>query len=158
MLLTTLIASWIKKCNYVERINTVDRYVQKLTRLRWQIKDILSQDILDRIAYKSYIKTYQVEIIDMLSTSPPITPEEYKYTVYILTKYYPEVVKDTHPWYTKKGDKYVITSFGYDVLNTYWFVKYRSTASKFFSLYYCKSSYCYPPIKKSIFWRISTML
>ena len=151
-LCTTLIAAWMKKENYVERINNLDRYVQKVHRLIIQIENILSQHPNDRIEYDTYNKTYHVEILDLLSTSPPISPEEYKDSVYTLTRYYPELIENIYPWYVKIGsNKFKMTRFGSDILNTYWYVKYKSTSSRLCSFYYCKSSCCYPKIRESIF-------
>ena len=42
-------------------------------------------------AYKEFLEHYQDPIVDLLSTTPPMAPEEYKETVYILTKYYPNI-------------------------------------------------------------------
>lgn len=150
-LFTTLIAAWMKKENYVERINNLDRYVQKINRLIIQIENILSLHPDDRIEYDTYNKTYHVEILDLLSTSPPISPEEYKASVYTLTRYYPELIENIYPWYAKEDGEFVMTRFGSDILNTYWYVKYRSIISRLCSFYYCKSSCCYPKIRESIF-------
>ena len=75
-----------------------------------------------------------------------------KDSVYTLTRYYPELIENIYPWYVKIGaNKFKMTRFGSDILNTYWYVKYKSKQARLCSLYYCKSSCCYPKIKESIF-------
>jgi hypothetical protein len=134
----TLIAAWLKKQNYLDRIQMLDRYLTKLITLNKQIENILSLSPLDRIPYKEFKQHYQEPIIKLLSTTPPISPEEYKECVYLLTKYYPELVKNVFPWY----DQGVMTAFGSDVLLTYKRVKYATLMAKIFSCYICKSKCC----------------
>lgn len=144
---TTLIAAWIKKQNYVERIKIIDRYLTKLRTTSTQVENILSQAPWDRISYSEFSEHYQDVIVNLLATTPPMAPEEYKESVYILTKYYPELLKDKFPWYDEEGQ---ITNFGKDVLVTYKHVKYMSCLSKIFSCFYCKSRCC-AKIPSSIF-------
>jgi len=134
----TLIAAWLKKQNYIDRIKTLDRYLTRLITLNKQIENILSLSPLDRIPYSEFKQHYQEPIIKLLSTTPPISPEEYKESVYMLTKYYPELVKNVFPWY----DQGVMTAFGSDVLLTYKRIKYSTMMTKLFSCYFCKSKCC----------------
>ena len=140
-IITTLIASWLKKQNYVERIKLIDRYLTKLTQINTKIDNIISKAPWDRIEYHLFLKKYQDPIVALLGTTPPMAPDEYKATVYNITRYYPELIKDKYPWYNECG----ITSYGNDVLHTYKYVKYYHFTSKLFSWFFCKSKCCKSP-------------
>lgn len=120
---TTLIAAWLKKQNYVERIKEIDRYIQKIGVIHTEIEYILTQRTWDRIKYNEFIDRYQKELTDLRSSSPPMSPEEYKTTIYKLTRYYPELVSDMFPWYNKAEEfgieYYKMTNYGKDILETY---------------------------------------
>ena len=62
-LCTTLIAAWLKKNNYIERINTIDRYVQSLNKMITELKDILSQMPQDRMLFSEYKNKYQKKVL-----------------------------------------------------------------------------------------------
>ena len=66
---------------------------------------------------------------------PLISPYDWKYTIYLLTKYYPELIQDTYPW-NEEPD------FGKLILLTYHKVKYRTLFRRLISGYYCFSSCC----------------
>ena len=100
--LTTLIAAWMKKQAYVERIKNLDRYIQRLSKLNVEMNYILDKPPWDRMAYDKFIEQYENQIILLLSSPPPMSPEEFKTSVWRLTRYYPEIVKDTYPWFKKK--------------------------------------------------------
>lgn len=142
--LTTLMASWIKKQNYVERIKTIDRYVQEVSKLYVEINQILNLARDDRCEYTQFYSNFNEKILQILSTVPPMAPEEYKKTVYILTKYYPELLTDVWPWFEPYPDKIgnnrmYMTRFGKDVLETYDYVKYNNFCSRLVYCYYCRS-------------------
>ena len=129
--LTTLIAAWMKKERFVERINEIDRYVQKLTILIEEIDFQLVLNTSDRIIYEDFKKKYHQQISEMLSTSPSLSPKEWKHTIYTITKYYPEMINSDGspenklwPWYTlgTNNEGIVVrrvSPFGMKVLNTY---------------------------------------
>ena len=137
-ILTTLIAAWMKKKQFVERINEIDRYVQKVNRLIEEIEFQLILGKNDRMNYDDFKKKYHSQISEILSTSPSLSPKEWKHTIYILTKYYPEMINsdgsnDTKlwPWFTV-GHKYKekngkmegeiirrVSHFGGSVIKTY---------------------------------------
>merc|ERR1711988_1846095 len=132
-------AAWIKKQNYVERIKNIDRYVQEVSKLYVEINQILNLARGDRCKYTDFYSNYNEKIIQILSSVPPMAPEEYKKTVFILTKYYPELLTDVWPWFESvKGkdniDRIYMTRFGKDVMETYEYVKYNNFCSR---LVYC---------------------
>jgi len=128
---TTLIAAWMKKKQFVERINEIDRYVQKLTRLIEEINFQLLLTTEDRIKYDDFKNKYHQQVSEMLSTSPSLSPKEWKHTIYILTKYYPEMINSDGtyenklwPWFTLGIDKEGgivrrVGQFGGKVIKTY---------------------------------------
>jgi len=135
---TTLIAAWMKNKQFVERINETDRYVKKVTRLIEEIEFQLMLGSNDRMVYDDFKKKYHSQISEILSTSPSLSPKEWKYTIYTITKHYPEMINadgtsDTKlwPWFTL-GTKYKekngkmegeivrrVSPFGGKVMNTY---------------------------------------
>ena len=145
---TTLIAAWTKKQNYIERIKNLDRYIQKLAKLNVEMEYILTKESWNRTPYDKFMEVYEPQIVQMLSSSPPMAPEEFKTAVWQLTRFYPELVKDTYPWYDKdsKGN-YVMTDWGKDVLKSYEAVYYSSLYRRIFSCYYCCCKCCEPICK-----------
>jgi len=143
-ILTTLIAAWLKKQNYVERINILDKYLIKVTTTFYELENILMLDEKYRINYSDYEKKYKALIIDLLSNVPSYSPVEYKKILYKITKYYPELVERRYPWYENEivNDKNKMRDFGKIITNTYKSLKYYTTCSKIFSLYYCKFKCC----------------
>jgi hypothetical protein len=128
----TLIASWMKKQQYVVRINEIDRYLQRLNTL---IEEIMVQMILnpkDRMNYDDFKTKYLPSITEFLSTMPAMSPKEWKKTVFIITNYYPELIQGDgsdnekmYPWFSvngknEKGKKRQRTMFGYMITYTYY--------------------------------------
>ena len=95
--MTTLIAAWIKKQNYVDRIKNLDRYIQKLSKLNIEIESVLRKSPWDRQHYDKFMDLYEPQIVQLVSSPPPMAPEEFKTAVWQLTRYYPELIKDTYP-------------------------------------------------------------
>ena len=128
----TLIAAWMKNQQYIDRINTIDRYLQKINKL---IEELEVQMILipgDRMEYKEFKNKYHPQITEYLSTTPAMSPLEWKRTVYQITKYYPELISQDGlsenklwPWYGYKINKKTlkvtrpVTTFGKSILRTY---------------------------------------
>ena len=137
-IITTLVAAWLKKQNYVDRIKNIDRYIQKLSKLNVEIEYALTKPPWERKPYEKFIEIYETEIVQLLSSPPPMAPEEFKTAVWQLTRFYPELVKDTYPWYSKTDDGvYIMTEWGENILKTYDAVYYSSFCRKIFSCYYC---------------------
>jgi len=122
---TTLMAAWIKKENYVERIKLLDRHIIRITRIKVEIESQIRKETYDRLSWETFIEKFEPQINDILSDSPPMSPEEFKTSVWKLTKYYPELIKDVYPWYSKDGaGNYYMTSWGKDILATFEAVYY----------------------------------
>ena len=136
--ITTLIAAWVKKCNYVDRIKNIDRYIQSVSNLNIKIEYILSKPAWERIPYDKFSEAYEDKITSLVAENPPMSPQEFKTTVWQLTKFYPELVKDTYPWYYKdKEGKHVMTEWGSTILDTYEAVYYSAWWRRICSCYYC---------------------
>lgn len=133
----TLIAAWMKKQNYVSIISECEKYLQSissvLAELNGQIKIIRE----DRVEFQMFLEKYKDKVIQFSSCMPLISPYDWKHTVYLLTKYYPELVQNTYPW--DKND-----DFSKLILLTYHKVKYRTLFRRCVSGYYCYSSCCKP--------------
>ena len=138
---TTLIAAWLKKNNYVERINILDKYLQKVSRLILEFENIISKDANDRISYKEFEEKYKENIVDLIADPPSNSPYEYKKAVYFLTKYYPEIIEMKFPWYVEGTTD--MREFGSTITKTYKSLKYNSFLLKIFSLYFCKCKCLY---------------
>lgn len=139
-IITTLIAAWLKKNNYVERINNTDRYLQKVSRISVEIVTTLAKDKINRMSYSNFEEKYQDTIFDLISDPPDFSPYEYKKSLYKLTKYYPELLTDKYPWYNLPEK--TKSSFGKTITDTYKELKYYTCLSKLTSLYFCKCKCC----------------
>lgn len=133
----TLIAAWMKKQNYVSIISECEKYLQSisgvLAELNGQIKIIRE----DRVEFQMFLEKYKDKVIQFSSGMPLISPYDWKHTVYLLTKYYPELIQNTYPW--DENDE-----FSKLILLTYHKVKYRTLFRRCVSGYYCYSSCCKP--------------
>lgn len=119
-IITSLIAAYMKKENYVERIKEMDRYIQKVGVIHMEIQGILQAKPWNRIEYEQFSEKYYNEIVQLFSSTPPMSPEEFKVTIYNLTVHNPELIYEQSPWYRlrKVGDLeyYHMTSFGKEVI------------------------------------------
>jgi hypothetical protein len=128
--LTTLIASWMKKQNYVQRIGGLEKYLQSLNIIISELQGQMRIHPEDRLPWKEFLDRYRDKVVEFDSSTPLISPEDWKETVYILTKYFPELTKPTFPW---RDDD----SWAENILKTYNKVKYRNWYNKICSLYFC---------------------
>jgi hypothetical protein len=88
----TLIGAYIKKQQFIDRINNIDRYLQQLNQFveELNITFILEPD--KREPYDDFCKK-NIPIIKNLSVSPgSFSPKEWKNIVYTITRYYPELI------------------------------------------------------------------
>ena len=128
---TTLIAAWIKKQGYIEKINTCDRYLQKINNVIEQIDGTLLKAPKDRMLYSEF-KDKILPNVEILSTTPPISPPDQKYCQYQITVNYPELISPDGaydnklwPWFdsTQNNDpsrpENIITGFGEAVIRSY---------------------------------------
>lgn len=138
--ITSLIAAYIKKENYVERIKELDRYIQKVGKIVTSIEYIINQKPWNRQEYQNFKERFQNEVNALLSTPPPMSPSELKNTVYDLTKTHPENLKETYPWYKLKMYNtmpyYSMTEYGRDILESHW----NDNLCRKFGIYICCTS------------------
>ena len=121
----TLIGAWIKKQQFVDRINNTDRYLQQINKTIEEMNVQLILPPYNRDKYEDFCNKYIPLIKNHMSESPVMSPKEWKNTVYKITKYYPELIRgdDTNserlwPWYdiTDSRDK---TIFGDLIIDSY---------------------------------------
>ena len=149
-IMTSLIAAYIKKENYVERIKNMDRYTQKVGQVCTELTNIMDSKPWNRMKYSAFIDKYKDQITALFSFPPPISPVEFKKTVYKLTKYHPELIREKYPWFRKvtvgKLEYYEMTDWGKNILNSYYQYKYDKCYIKLFTCV------CSNPHQKSKFY------
>ena len=131
-LIVTLISAWVKKQNYVERIAEIGKYSIKISKLKNTVKSILEEPIDTRIKYKDFQQEHKKNIFEYISNRPLISPYEWKETVYIISKYYPELAAYEFPWNKVEG-------YGENFMETYKKLKYNTCWKRIKNCYYCKS-------------------
>jgi len=98
--ITSLLGSWIKKKNYIKRIKEIDKRVYDIERLLNKLEYQLNViNIEEKISNLDFCKKHKTLVNDLLSYSQIISPSEIKDTLYIITKYYPDMVLNIYPWY-----------------------------------------------------------
>jgi hypothetical protein len=106
-LITTLLGAYIKKQQFIERINNIDRYLQILNKTVEEIN--IGASILEpskRLNYGDFCNKY-IPLIQELSVTPDsLSPKELKRIVYTITKYHEELIsvdgsneEKLWPWY-----------------------------------------------------------
>lgn len=139
---TTLIAAYMKKQNYVERIKEMDRYTQRVGKTSTELNNILDYKPWNRPPYDQFKDKHLNDINDIFSFPPPISPIEFKITVYNLTRHYPELISNMWPWFEEKDNgefKYFhMTDWGKHILVSYRKYRYGKLARIFLYLLYCK--------------------
>ena len=103
---TSLIAAWIKKQMYIEKINEIGTYLYELNALCEELEIQLSLLNTDRLKYDEFKKIYIPKLTQYLTTNPIIPPLEWKRCIREITLEYPELlnVDDSEdnklwPWY-----------------------------------------------------------
>ena len=119
---TSLIAAWIKKQQFVERINEIDKYLININSLCEEIDVQFMLLEKDRIPYKEFKEKYIPQITKFVSTNPMIPPNEWKKCVKEITLKYPQLIEPDNndenklwPWFgdmvevkDKNGDSKVV--------------------------------------------------
>jgi hypothetical protein len=131
-LIVTLISAWVKKQNYVERIAEIGKYSIKINKLKNTVKSILEEPIDTRMEYRDFQQEHKKNIAEYISNRPLISPYEWKETVYIISKYYPELAAYEFPWNKIEG-------YGQNFMDTYKKLKYNTCWKKIKNCYFCKS-------------------
>lgn len=105
-MLTSLIAAWIKKQQFVEKINEIDKYLVNINSLCEELEIQFSLLEEDRLMYDEFKKKYIPEITKYVTSNPMIPPDEWKNCVREITLKYPELVDPDNseanklwPWY-----------------------------------------------------------
>lgn len=103
---TSLIAAWIKKQMFIEKINDIDKYLTELNALCEDLEIQLSLLNTDRLEYDEFKKLYIPKMTQYLTTNPIIPPLEWKRCIREITLDYPELLNmdDSEdnkmwPWY-----------------------------------------------------------
>ena len=103
---TSLIAAWIKKQMFIEKINGIDKYLNELNALCEDLETQLSLLNTDRLKYNDFKKEYIPRMTEYLTTNPIIPAWEWKKCIREITLYYPELLNldDSEdnkmwPWY-----------------------------------------------------------
>lgn len=135
-LFATLISAWMKKQNYVEHISELSKYSLKINKLKGDVNSIIREPIKNRISYEEFTKKHKEDIINCLSVRPLISPMDWKETIYIISKYYPELAAYEYPW--KK-----IPNYGEHAMKTYENMKYSGIWRKIKNGYFLNCCCCF---------------
>ena len=117
-LFATLVSAWMKKQNYVEHISELSKYSLKINKLKGEVNSIIREPIKNRMTYEEFIRKHREEIVDCISVRPLISPMDRKETIYIISKYYPELAAYEYPW--KK-----IPNCGENAMRTFEQIRYK---------------------------------
>ena len=103
---TSLIAAWIKKQMFIEKINETDKYLLNINSLCEELEIQFSLMNSDRLSYIDFKKKFIPEITKFLTTNPMISPADWKACIREITLKYPELVDPDNtednklwPWY-----------------------------------------------------------
>ena len=116
---TTLIASWVKKKGFVKRIQDVDKRIARLEKFLGKLDYQIRLVPLDkREDYAKFVEDNREEYTELSIYSSLLSPAEFTYTVYMITRFHTPIVRETWPWYntiTKRPRK----NFARDLIKTY---------------------------------------
>ena len=148
-ILTTLIAAWIKKGNYIDRIKNIDRRVLEIEKVSYELKYQTELQPKLRDDFMDIKKKYQEQINHLRTFSRLISQKERYKTLYKITKYYPDLVRYTSPWWKKneyswdKNKSVPNYDYGNAIIINYERNKYKNGySSKFLNCFWCKSKCC----------------
>jgi hypothetical protein len=143
-IITTLLASWVKKKGFVKRIKDLDKRIFSIEALYGKVASDLDLPIDDRPQYITFYKKYITEVQDLLCYNQLISPTEMNFVMYHLTKNYPTLIQDTYPWYSKKenGVYHPNYKFGKNIIKSYEKKQLNGLLYKLVTLFYCKSRCC----------------
>ena len=103
---TSLIAAWMKKQGFVEKINEIDKYLVSINSLCEEIEIQLMLLDKDRLPYKEFKDKFLPEITKYVSSNPLIPPREWKDCAKEITLKYPQLIEPDNneenklwPWY-----------------------------------------------------------
>ena len=125
---TSLIAAWMKKQQYVERINELDRYTQKTNRLCEELEFEMMKEPSDKTDFSEFKQKQYPAILEQLSSIPSMTPREWKECIINISRNYPELLtlsgeedEKMWPWHrwVNNGGERNKTNFQETVINSY---------------------------------------
>jgi len=105
-MVTSLIAAWIKKQKFVEKINEIDKYLININTLCEEIEVQFLLLEIDRIPYDKFKGHYLPQITQYVSSNPMIPPDQWKKCVKEITFKYPQLIEPDNneenklwPWF-----------------------------------------------------------
>jgi hypothetical protein len=151
-LVITLISAYIKKQQFIDRINNIDRYLQQLNQTVEELNITFILEPEKRESYDEFCKKY-IPIIKNLSVSPAsFSPTEWKRIVYTITTYYPELIQGDGtngellwPWFymdneqserSNENKRRHESKFGEHIISSYDYLKSKKWGYSF--LHCCK--------------------
>lgn len=152
--ITTLLASWVKKKQFIKRIKEIDKRVYEIEKLRGQIASYIDLPLEDRPLYTNFYNDHIENVLNLQNYSSLMTPTEINFSYYNITKNYPTLIKNVPPWYNISVDldergtcivRYLGPNikFGNDIIKSYESHNFNGNIiSRLFNCYYCKSSCC----------------
>tara|TARA_B100001175_G_C19505632_1_gene640703 strand:- start:1535 stop:2491 length:957 start_codon:yes stop_codon:yes gene_type:complete len=116
---TTLIAAWVKKKGYMNRIQIIDKRINRLEKFLGKIDYQLRLVPYDkRDDYFQFIAEMRDEYTELSIYTDILRPAEFTYTVYLITRFNSPMIRNTWPWYdtvTKEPRR----AFAQNIINTY---------------------------------------
>mgnify|MGYP001191146548 FL=1 len=114
-----MIASWVKKKGYIKRIQDVDKRIARLEKflgeLDYQTRLV---PIENRKNYAKFVEAHREEYTELSIHSNLLSPAEFTYTVYMITRFHTPIVRETWPWYDLKTMR-PRKNFARDLIKTY---------------------------------------
>ena len=99
-MITTLIATWVKKKGYVKRIQAIDKRIGRLEKfiglLDYQFRLVPREN---RSNYLEFITKMRDEHNELSIYSNLISPSEFTRSMYVITKYNAPLVNGAWPWF-----------------------------------------------------------
>ena len=129
---TSLIASWIKKQMFIEKINEIDKYLININSLCEDLDIQLSLLNTDRTSYSDFKKKYIPEMTKYLTTNPIIPPNEWKACIREITTNYPEILNIDNSEDNKMWPWYGDLIFDKDDYNNESHTRYPTSFMKYF--------------------------
>jgi hypothetical protein len=116
---TSLIAAWMKKQQFIEKINEIDKYLLNINSLCEELEVQFMLLEKDRLPYKEFKIKYIPQITKYVSSNPMIPPDEWKKCVLEITLKYPQLIEPDNnednklwPWF---GDVIEVTDQNGDI-------------------------------------------
>jgi hypothetical protein len=97
----TLISAYIKKENFVQRIQDLDKRVFDMTNTQSELEFIIIKPDEYKGNYLDFLNKYSKSITIYKNTTSLITPRHWNFMLYIVTKYYPDLIFEKIPWYSR---------------------------------------------------------